>query len=510
MTNRRKVKFILGLGLSLLLTMGLACRLTSPTPAAWSDTSTSQPVITATIDLSQTQDPGVTNDDGKTPTEPPFPDDNTPTPKSTLPSDGPWLVYPAPDGEGVHVYDVESGDILEISLPEPLIMLDLTQGLSPDGHTLIVRAGLATNTDELALYKIDLPSTEVTPLTPLLSLSLQRLIVNEEDDRAFETLEAVTRPDGIAWSPDGRFLAFTAALDNDSSDLYVFDTERERIDRLNGLYSHSATPFWAPENNWLIFQELSYDDQGGWRSEVLSEISIPGYVNHNTLYVPPANSQEEGLLGWVNAQSLISYSQTVEVLSVLRQVNVETSEVSSIIGGSFVKAALDPESKALAYLLSEVDASSKGSMAGVYLRKSGRASADLLRGGVWEDLIWEDGGMFVAAGSQGVFAFTPEEESVALPKESHLALSPNGNWMVAWGEGNSAERGARLYQSPGGNLLQELTNQWVDKVFWGPDSINIFIQAEGSLYHLAFPRLELMAVEGDIPENVLMTFAWIE
>ncbi|MDY6867124.1 MAG: hypothetical protein SVT56_04350, partial [Chloroflexota bacterium] len=144
MTNRRKVKFILGLGLSLLLTMGLACRLTSPTPAAWSDTSTSQPVITATIDLSQTQDPGVTNDDGKTPTEPPFPDDNTPTPKSTLPSDGPWLVYPAPDGEGVHVYDVESGDILEISLPEPLIMLDLTQGLSPDGHTLIVRAGLAT------------------------------------------------------------------------------------------------------------------------------------------------------------------------------------------------------------------------------------------------------------------------------------------------------------------------------------------------------------------------------
>jgi hypothetical protein len=255
---------------------------------------------------------------------------------------------------------------------------------------------------------------------------------------------------------------------------------------------------------------LSYDDQGGWRSEVLSEISIPGYVNHNTLYVPPANSQEEGLLGWVNAQSLISYSQTVEVLSVLRQVNVETSEVSSIIGGSFVKAALDPESKALAYLLSEVDASSKGSMAGVYLRKSGRASADLLRGGVWEDLIWEDGGMFVAAGSQGVFAFTPEEESVALPKESHLALSPNGNWMVAWGEGNSAERGARLYQSPGGNLLQELTNQWVDKVFWGPDSINIFIQAEGSLYHLAFPRLELMAVEGDIPENVLMTFAWIE
>ncbi len=59
------------------------------------------------------------------------------------------------------------------------------------------------NTDEFGLYQIDLPSTTVTKLTPLLSLVVQRKIVNEEGTRAFDTLRAVTREDGLAWSPMG-------------------------------------------------------------------------------------------------------------------------------------------------------------------------------------------------------------------------------------------------------------------------------------------------------------------
>ena len=116
-----------------------------------------------------------------------------------------------------------AGVTLEISLPEPIIVSDLVNGLSPDGHTLIVRAGSPLNTDEFALYRIDLPSTTVTKLTPLLSLTVQRKIVNQEGTRAFDTLRAVSREDGLAWSPDGTYLAFTAALNVTSSDLYLWN-----------------------------------------------------------------------------------------------------------------------------------------------------------------------------------------------------------------------------------------------------------------------------------------------
>ncbi len=509
MLEKRRTLLILGLSLTLLLSVSLGCRLTSPTPASWSGTSTAQSITTTSPVITQTQQ-AVSSNDEATPTNSLSEGVNTPTSQSTLASNGPWLLYPAPDQKRLHAYDVESGAILEISLPEPILVGDLIYGLSPDGHALIIRAGSPSNTDELALYQIDLPSTEVLLLTPLLSLSLQREIINDESDRAFETLQVVTRPDGIAWSPDGRFLAFTAALDSSSSDLYVFDTERGRIDRLNGLYSQSAKPFWAPESNWLIFQELGYGAESGWRSEVVSEISIPGYVYHNALYIPPPNSQEEAFLGWVNSQSVISFSQTSEGNSLLRQINVEILSLSVILPGSFEQIAFDPESKSMAYVLGEADASVGGLMAGVYLRKSERASADLLRAGVWDELIWEDGGMFVAAGPQGIFAFTPEGESVTLSNESHLQLSPNGNWMIAWGDGEDTDLGARLYQSPGGNLLQQLTDKWVERVYWAPDSKNFFIQAEGSLYHLAFPGLELVQIEGDFLEDVQVEFTWVE
>jgi hypothetical protein len=501
MPENRKPIIILGLIVALMLAAGLSCRLTSPTPASWSRTSTPQSIESTNTPISQTQ-----QTESDTPTDLPHDVVDTPTPQKTDAPDGPWLVYLAPDQKGLHAYDVESGIILEISLPEPILIEDLTRGLAPDGHTLIVRAGSPLVTDELALYQIDLPSTEIIHLTPLLSLSLQRDVVNEEDGRAFETLQAVTRSDGIAWSPDGRFLAFTAALDSSSSDLYVFDTERGRIDRLNGLYSQSAAPFWAPESNWLIFQELSYDEESGWRSEVVSEISVPGYVYHNTLYIPHLSSQEEAFLGWINLQSLMSYSQTAGGNFMLRQVNVETLSENFLLPDTFEQIAFDTDSKSLAYVLSE----GEGMMGGVYLRQAERATADLLRGGVWDDLIWEDGGMFIATSPQGVFAFTPLGESVILSNESHLQLSPNGSWMVAWGEGDSAEPGAWLYQSPSGNLLQELTDKWVDRVYWAPDSRKFFILAEGILYHLAFPGLDLQEIEGDFQADTPVEFAWVE
>lgn len=510
MSGTRKIKHIFSLLLLLLLATGSACRLTSPTPASWGKTPTAQTRAITSTALVKTQQAGAGEENLITPTEPPPESSSIPTTHPSIIPDGPWLVYPAPDQKGLHAYDVETGDILRISLPEPIFTADISQGLSPDGHTLIIRSGSPLNTDELALYQIDLPSTEVIKLTPLLSLSLQREIAGEESSRASETLQAVTRPDGIAWSPDGRFLAFTAALDGNSSDLYVFDTERGRIDRLNGLYSHSATPFWAPESNWVILQELDYAEEGGWQSEVISAISMPGYVYHRSLYIPPNGSREEVFQGWINAQGFVSYSRTEDGASTLRQVNVEKISVSVIFQSSFKHAAFAPESNILAIILDEEDALTESLMEGIYLRNLGSASTDLLRAGIWDGVAWDDGGMFIATGKTGVFAFSPEGESVSLPNETDLSISPNGSWMVAWGEGEGTASGARLFQSPNGNPLQQLTDAWVETVYWAPDSKNFFMQAENTLYHLTFPGLSLKEVEGGFPANMQVVFVWVE
>jgi len=504
MTRSRQPKIIIGFILSLVL-LGAACRLTSPTPASWAGTPSA-----ARTTLLQTQQASPTEERDSTPTESQSAVEETSTPQPTLESDGPWLVYLAPDQRGLHAYDVDSRQILDIPLPEPIITADLMGGLSPDGRTLIIRAGSPDNIDELAIYQVDLPSTEVTKVTPLLSIQLQREIINADNERALETLHAVTRPDGLAWSHNGEFLAFTAALDGSSSDLYVLDTEKDRISRLNGLYSQSATPFWAPENNWLISQELSLDDVMGWRSEVVYEISMPGAIDHNALYLPAAGSQGEVFLGWINTQSFISYSLTAESAYMLRQVNVDSFAVGIILQGHFAYAAYDPDSASLAYVLGEDDIFTAGQMAGVYLSQVGSAYPELLRAGIWKGLKWDDGGMFVARGMQGVFAFTPEGESVTLPDETDIQISPNGNWVIAWGDGEKTAAGARLYQNPNGNLLQQLTDKLVTAVHWGPDSKTFFIQAEGALYQLSFPGLNPLVVETGFPADRGLDFSWME
>ncbi len=496
----------------LLAGVSLACRLTSPTPAAWSGTPSAEArnatntAFALTQDAksgSETQTPTI----AQTATTEPF----TPTVRSTAPIDGPWLVFPAVDANALIAYDLDAKVMIEIMLPEPIITSDLGCGLSPDGHTLVVRAGSEFNTDELGIYRIDLPSGTVTQLTPLLSITNQRKLVNEEGSRVFQTLEAVTREDGLAWSPNGRYLAFIAALEYNTADLYVLDLEKGRLERLNGVYSQSASPFWSPGSNWLVTQELEdFDADLGWRSESVTGLRFPGYDGQNTLYLPARGSIEEVFLGWANAHSFLSYSRMPVNMMTLRQVDVDTLSVRLIYAEAFSQAAFDPETGALALVLDETQALDQGKLSGVYLRTAGSAVFELQQAGAWSALSWDTGGVFVASGQQGVSVITPEGNAILLTGESSLSVSPSGNWMIGWGDGEKKDSGARLYQGPSGNLLQSLTDLKVTSVYWQADSKAFFLLAEGTLYRVAFPGLNLEEVTAGYPSGQPLELVWVE
>ncbi len=488
----------------LILGAGFACQLTSPRPASWSGTPTARARAQTNTAIVLTQGAVPDQDFVVTPTEdiPEF--SPTQTPQPTIIPDGPWLVFPSTSGGGIRAYDVDTKTIMEIDLPEPVYWGDLQDGLSPDGTKLILRAGSPTETDQLGLYEIDIASNQVEKITPLLSLILQRRIVNQEGTRAFDVLEVITRTHGLAWSPDSRYLAFSAGLDNLSSDLYIFDSASNRITRMNGLPTHNAMPFWGLNNNRLVSQELDRTARdGGWRAENVTGVNVPEFDNQNTYYVPIAESKGEVFLGWLNANTFISYSLTPDGPRSLRQVNVENFNVSIIQRGSFTAAALDPVTKTLAMIIKNEDGVNQGMVEGVYLLQPGDVDFQLLRGGIWDELSWDSGGMFIASGSQGLFAFRPDGEDMVLPGESSADLSPIGNWMIAWGDG------ARLYQPPSIYPLQTLTEKQVETVYWQPDSRGFFIQSEGDLYSLEFPGLSFQLVEDGFPAGEPLIMAWV-
>ncbi len=511
--QRRHTKVFLIWGMVLFLGTGIACQLTSPRPASWAGTSTA---VVRNTEIALTRDAiAGTAPFVFTPTAP----SNTPvaTPTVTITSTpqekahGPWLIFPDPGGKGLNAYDINTREIHRISLPEPIITADLTRGLAPDGSKLILRAGSAESTDELGLYQINLPSFEVSKLTPLLSISVQRKIVHNQGDRVQKTLMTVTRPDGLTWSPDSRYLAFSAALDQESSDLYVIDTLNNRVDRVNGLYSQNALPVWSPGGEWLISQEFEYDYRlETWHSALVSSLRFPSYDSQNALYRPPIDSVEEVIIGWINPHTFLSYSNTASGPRLLRRVSAEGAKDSIIFENAFQQAAYDPGSGVITFSISFLDAISQGLSGGIYRRELDSPVQVLQAAGDWTHLIWDTGGRFVASGTQGVLLFTPQGESIRLPGESDARLAPNGSWVIAWGNGENSKAGARLFQSHSSNPLQTLIEQPVESLTWQPDSKGFFLVSEGSLYHFAFPGLKPEEIVTGIPLKTEFVWSWVE
>lgn len=509
MAKKINVRSLFIVMISLLVSLG--CQLTSPTPASWVGTPTAQARIATNAAIRLTQESLVDEEIILIPTPEPEPTRIAPTITPIINADGPWLVYPAPDGDGIHAYDVDSHDVLEILLPEPIYTSDLPLGLSPDGLQLAIRAGSPENFDELALYLIDLPSVEPVKISPLLSLELQRKIVNQEGARALETLKAVTRKDGLAWSPDGRFLAFNAALDNDSSDLYIWDTLNQRIERLNGLYTQNASPFWSPTSSWLITQELgNYNQEVGWRPENVTGLQVPGYDDQNSLYIPYPKSIGEVFVGWLTPQDFVSYSDTTEGFSSLQQTNVDTLEKILIFDGNFDGVAFDPETLSIAMIIDEKQATAKNMEAGVYLLRPETAYFVLIRAGDWRNLSSEFGGQFVVSGFQGAYAFNSNGEGILLAGEKNILLSPGENWMLAWGDGGLSQKGLRLYQPDSELALQTVIESLIQNVVWAPDSQSFFALSDGVFYRLAFPGLSPQEIEDGFPLQVPIDFIWVE
>jgi Tol biopolymer transport system component len=57
--------------------------------------------------------------------------------------------------------------------------------------------------------------------------------------------------DTLAWSPDGRHLAFTGALDGPSADVYLYDTTTDRVRRLTSDKAHEL--IWLPDSSGLVY-----------------------------------------------------------------------------------------------------------------------------------------------------------------------------------------------------------------------------------------------------------------
>ena len=495
MTVKSKVTFVFG-----LLLLSLGCRLSSPTPVAWVPTATAQlraQTETASAQAQATLTAQVTKKPTSTPTSLP------PTP--TIAEDGPWLVFPNQACTGFYAHDADSGTLIPLNLPPALDPLDLASGISPNGKHLLVRAGELEALTDLGFYLIEDPWQPAEKITPLLSEQLIADILAEKGKQPKMALQAVLQPNPVSWTANSRQAAIPLALEDLSSDLYLYTPQTDSFKRLSERFQQEFAPYWAPGQNWLVFQEVnSYATPDNWEISLVGAWKMPKQDELRYLIVPKATGYWEHYVGWLTPEELVSYTATETGGTDLHLSNLSTGKSVVLFYGAFDAVALDPTHGSIAVSVSAADGKSGGRKPGIYFSKSGGLLFALLMEGEYEHLEFAPQvGNFVATGKSGVFQFNGSGILARLNDDQRLSFSPDGKWAIGWGT-----NGARLYYADG-MLLQSLTEQPVSAVVWQKDGQGIYLLEHDGLYQLRFPLLQHKLVTADVYRGSEDAFAWL-
>ena len=220
------------------------------------------------------------------PTVIPSPSAVVPTSEPPLKTNGPYFTY-FRQLNGVYqlvMMDADGAGRKVIELPQGFIdSLTNQYGLdmklvSPNGKWLAFYTGAAGKWDQmpaqgesdLTLNLLNLVTGEKQIISPLLS----RDYPNNFDEAAKQRNDPEITAgslygafiagiiNAVDWSPDGRYLAFAGQMAGLSSDLYVYDMNTQKIQRLSSGDQELQWISWSPDGKWIAYGSAFWAGEG--------------------------------------------------------------------------------------------------------------------------------------------------------------------------------------------------------------------------------------------------------
>jgi Tol biopolymer transport system component len=244
--------------------------------------------------------------------------------------------------------DIYGAGFTQLNSGRIIIPRDLEAAASPKGGRLAFITAGDFQLRGLSLNLLTLPDGEVKILTPLSSPETEPPPDADPALRPPEPLVAIAEEVSLAWSPDGRQLAFTAAFEGPTSDLYLYSLDDESITRLTDGPSQAIRPIWSPDGkNILHFGVETLGSGAGYTMSGVWAVEVDG--GEVTSLYDPSESSDEIVVGWISDDTFVVYSQNVGLGQAmnLRTVNVETGDSRALWSGALNEAALEPNTGAL-------------------------------------------------------------------------------------------------------------------------------------------------------------------
>jgi hypothetical protein len=335
-----------------------------------------------------------------------------------------------------------------------------------------------------SLSLIDIPLGDVVWTTRLLSNAIETELAEGADYSSppGQAAAAITAPGSLAWSPDGRRLAFNAALDGPSADVYVYDLSTRRLARVTAGSNQTAGLLWSPDSQWIAHQAVqSFGTGAGWDMGAVWAVTPNGRTLRK-LYTPASGG--EVFIGWSEGGSLLAYSFTTDGLRDVRAVGLDSGIENVLIPSYFTDAVYDPDSGTVAYAV-PAGLGFTGSEPGAFLWHPVWSFPKRVDPGDWSEVQWAEGaGRYYFEGDQGVLGVRPGGGGVVtLPIVDHVSPSPDGRHVALWGDGFSSRKSGISLYTADLEWEADLAAGDFDVVIWRLDSAGLMtVAADGLVY----------------------------
>ena len=281
---------------------------------------------------------------------------NTPVPEELVQPTTPQVVIEEPQNDlppetilavtssGIWVVNEQTHEAAQISNDSLDASWDLNDGLSPDKKFFAFITGFSEVSVNPMIVVLDIKNQ-----TSILKLELTGPIIQPgmegtHGDPAFEAYGAMQSDGSFAWSPDATRLAFVAARDGDSADVYLFNRSDNSVTRLTDEAGHAAGLHWSPDGQFL--QYLSVNTFGTGAGATMEGLWVYDFQSDQAQLLETLESNGEDFLAWTdNSHFLIASSSRLCESNNLRLVNAASLYNQVIVDGCFTGIAYDPEQK---------------------------------------------------------------------------------------------------------------------------------------------------------------------
>ena len=433
----------------------------------------------------------------------------TPVTQSNLPTE----TILAVTSSGIWVVNEKTYEATQISYDQLDAPWDLSTGLSPDKKFFAYLTGFGGASVNPMLIVLDIENQ-----TSLLQLELTGPIIQpgtegERGDPTFEALGAMQSYGSFAWSPDGTRLAFVAARDGDSADVYLLNRSDNSITRLSDEAGHAAALHWSPDGQFL--QYLSVFSFGTGAGATMESLWVYDFQVRHAQLLENLDSNGEDFLGWTdNSHFLIaSWGRMCESHN-LRLVNATRLLSQVIFDGCFTGKAYDPEQKLGMFSVTEFNNENcpcgEPLDAGVHIFGEGIGFPTVGEIGIkkFEQLFIYDivfrpqGNLFVLYADEGLQAIYYNKFSSLniLPEVKGLAPypSPTGEYW-AW----ASRIGAGLWITEDNSNPVEVSSLFFGIPFWSEDGQTIYYYESNRLFSASAPQFSTRTLVVELSDEIL-------